>query len=194
MHFNGRPNMTSKTFCTWVNKQLLSSRHLLPHYSRCVSFCTAVCCLHHLGFMLVSHKKGVCIDGYVREDVLSIMRYIYMLIDYLNNISLQQEYLKTKATLQQSHKLPPACSNEPPRVYQEEDDEKRILIVLYHDQSIYNSKGQTWMREEEDKLALLSKMKGSGIMVFDFLDEHGGYLCLSSQQNQQSRTLNPEIA
>ena len=115
--------------------------------------------------------------------------YIYIcLFDYLNNISLQQEeYLKTMATLQQSHKLPPACSDELPRVRQEEDDEKKTLIVLYHDESVYNSnEGETWMWGEEDKPALQSKTKGSGIMVFDFIDEHDGYLCLSSQQNQQA--------
>ena len=39
---------------------------------------------------------------------------------------------------------------------------------------------------EEDKPALQPIMKGSGIMVFDSIDEHDGYLCLSSQQNQQA--------
>ena len=120
---------------------------------------------------------------------LDVCIYIYInyLFDYLNNISLQQEYLKTMATLQQSIMLPPACRDEPPRVYQEEDDEKKTLIVLYHDVSIYNSnEGQTWMWGEEDKPALQPQTKGSGIMVFDFIDEHDGYLCLLSQQNQQS--------
>ena len=90
-------------------------------------------------------------------------------------------------SLQQSHMLPTACSDEPPRGYQEEDDEKKTLIVLYHDVSIYNSNdGQTWMWGEEDKPALQLKTKESGIMVFDFIDEHDGYLCLSSQQSQQA--------
>ena len=74
--------MTSQTFCTWVNKQLLSSRHLLSHYPRHVSFCTAVHWLHHLGFMLVSHKKGVCIDGHEREDVVK-HHEVYIYVDCL---------------------------------------------------------------------------------------------------------------
>ena len=66
------------------------------------------------------------------------------------------------------------------RVCQDEDDEKKTLIVLYHDESVYNSnEGQTWMWGEKDKPALHPKTKGSGIMVFDSIDEHDGYLCLS---------------
>ena len=65
---------------------------------------------------------------------ICIYNYVNCLFDYLNNISLQQEYLKTMISLQQSHMLPPACSDEPPRVRQEEDDEKKTLIVLYHDE------------------------------------------------------------
>ena len=78
--------MTALTFCTWVNKQLLSSRHLLSHYPRCVSFCTAVCWLDLLGFKLVSHNKGVCINGHEREDVVKhqeVYIYIHILIVYL---------------------------------------------------------------------------------------------------------------
>ena len=99
--------MISQTFCTWVNKLLLSSRHLLPHYPSRVSFYTVVCWLHLLGFKLVSHKKGVCIDGHERKDVVKdqevyIYIYINCLFDYLNNISLQQEYLKTMSTITQA--------------------------------------------------------------------------------------------
>ena len=75
--------MTALTFCTWVNKQLVSSCHLLPYYPRCVSFCVAVCWLHLLGFKLVNLKKGVCIVGHERDDVVKnqeVYIYIYMFI------------------------------------------------------------------------------------------------------------------
>ena len=33
---------------------------------------------------------------------------------------------------------------------------------------------QTWMWGEEERLALLPKTKGSGLMVSDFIEEHDG--------------------
>ena len=32
----GRPNMTAQSFCVWVNKHLLPSCHLAPHFPRSV--------------------------------------------------------------------------------------------------------------------------------------------------------------
>ena len=52
--------------------------------------------------------------------------------------------------------------------------QNKTVIVLYHDQ------GQTWMWGEENRQALLPKAKGSGIILSDFIDEHDGNLCLSS--------------
>lgn len=99
------------------------------------------------------------------------------------------------AALQQSHKSPPTCSDEPPRVRQEEDEERKTLVVIYHDESIYNTnEGQAWMWGEEDRPALLPKTKGSGIMVSDFVDEHDGYLCLTSGQHQQAQMVSPGIS
>ena len=57
----------------------------------------------------------------------------------------------------------------------------KTLIVLYN-----SNEGQTWMWGEADKPVLQPKTKRSGIMVFDFIDEHDGYLCLLSQQTQQA--------
>ena len=44
---------------------------------------------------------------------------------------------------------------------------------------------------EEEKPALLPKMKGSGVMVSDFEDEHGGYLCLIDEQFVLAKVDNP---
>ena len=41
-----------------------------------------------------------------------------------------------------------------PRVSSEDNEEKKTLVVLYHDESIYNTnEGQTWMWAEDDHLA-----------------------------------------
>ena len=41
---------------------------------------------------------------------------------------------------------------------------------------VSTNEGQTWMWGEDDRPAILPKTKGSGIMVSDFVEEHGGYL------------------
>jgi hypothetical protein len=136
----GQPNMTAQSFCVWVNEDLLPSSHLPPHFPRRVSFRTSIRWLHHLGFKPVSHRKGVYIDGHERDDV----------------VLHRGKYLREMAALRASHRPPPACSDEEPQIRVEDDDEKKTLVILYHDESIYNSnEGQTWMWGEEERPALL---------------------------------------
>ena len=59
----GEPNMTSAIFCDYINNHLLPNHHLLPHFPRTISVCTAVRRLHQLGFKLVSHKKVSILMG-----------------------------------------------------------------------------------------------------------------------------------
>ena len=46
---------------------------------------------------------------------------------------------------------------------------------------------------EEERLALLPKTKGSGLMVSDFIEEHDGFLILSDQLLEQAKAANPDI-
>ena len=46
---------------------------------------------------------------------------------------------------------------------------------------------------EEDKPAILPKTKGSGIMVSDFVEEHGGYLQLTDSELEQAKQHYPGI-
>ena len=174
----GEPNMTAQTFCEWVNNSLLPSSHLPPHFPRSISLRTAIRWLHHLGFNPVSHRKGVYIDGHEREDV----------------VRHRKEFLKVMDELRRTHRPPPPCTDEPPRIRQEDDDEKKELVVIYHDESIFNTnEGQTWMWGEEDRPAILPKTKGSGIMVSDFVEEHGGFLKLTDEEFERAKTTNPAI-
>ena len=174
----GQPNMTAQSFCDWVNSELLISSHLPPFFPREISMRTAVRWLHHLGFKPVSHKKGVYIDGHEREDV----------------VKHRKDLLKVFHDLRSSHRPLPPCSDEPPRVRLEDDNDKKELVLIYHDESIFNTnEGQTWMWGESERPAILPKTKGSGIMVSDFVEEHGGYLKLSPVELVQAKRTYPNI-
>ena len=175
----GKPNMTAQSFCQWVNDDLLPSSNLPTHFPWRISLRTGVRWLHHLGFKPVSHRKGVYINGHERDDVVKHCK----------------KYLNTLAALREAHRPPPTCSDEPPRIRIEADDDKKELVAIYHDESIYNSnEGKTWMWGEEERLALLPKTKGSGLMVSDFIDEHDGFLRLSQEQYEEAKRVNPNIS
>ena len=77
--------------------------------------------------------------------------------------------------------------DEEPRVRNEDDEDKKKLVVLYHDESIYNTnEGQSWMWGENEHPALLPtcKTKHSGTMVTDFIKEHAGYLAFTLEEHE----------
>ena len=84
------------------------------------------------------------------------------------------------ASLRETHTAPPPCSDEP-RV--EETEDKKKLVLIYHDESIYNNEGQTCTWGEEERPALLPKTKGGGVMVLEFVTEYDDYLALSEEQH-----------
>ena len=174
----GEPNMTAAAFCEYANNHLLPSSHLPPFFPRSVSLKTATRWLHHLGFKPRSHKKGVYIDGHERQDV----------------VNHRGRYLKKMEDLREAHQPLPQCSDEEPRVRVEADEDKKKLVLLYHDESIYNTnEGQSWMWGEDDHPALLPKTKGSGIMVADFVEEHSGYLALTDAEHDTAKVKFPSI-
>lgn len=72
------------------------------------------------------------------------------------------EYKKVMKGLRKLHKPPLQCSDEEPRVCSKDDEEKKTLEVLYHDESICNThEEQSWMWSEDNLPALLPKTKGS---------------------------------
>lgn len=81
-------------------------------FPREISLLTAIQWLHHLGFKPVSHKKGVYIDGYEREDV----------------VKHHNELLKVFHELRSSHHPLPLCSD--PRVCLEHEHDE--MKELYH--------------------------------------------------------------
>ena len=85
----------------------------------------------------MSHKKGIYIDGHEREDV----------------VKYREEYLKILDKLQHSHQPRPLCSDERPPTppptpssMPPSESNDKILVMLYHDESIFNTnEAQTWM-------------------------------------------------
>ena len=118
------------------------------------------------------------IDGHEREDV----------------IRHQKVFLKTLHDLRDTHRPPPPASDEPTRIRCEVDENKKELVIIYDDKSIFNTnEGQSWMWGEEDRPAILPKTKGSGIMVSDFVKEHGGYIRLTDAEFETAKEQYPDL-
>ena len=66
----GRPNLTSVDFCKWVNESVLPNCTREPGFPRKVGLETARLWLHHLGFEVLTARKGIFIDGHERPDVI----------------------------------------------------------------------------------------------------------------------------
>ena len=87
----------------------------------------------------------------------------------------------------------PCCSDDPPRVRLEADDEKKELVTIFHDESIFNTnERQTRMWGESERPAILLKTKGSGIMVSDFVGAWG-YLKLTQEELESTKEQYPSI-
>jgi len=67
----GQPNMSTASFCQWVNNELFPNHVLEPGYPHKINIDTARRLLHHLEFRVLDRKKGVYIDGHEREDVVT---------------------------------------------------------------------------------------------------------------------------
>ena len=111
--------------------------------------------------------------------------------------------------LQQTHQNPPPIDDDDPSTSLElspfsanipstsasaSTPTDKKLVMIYHDESIFNTnEGQTWMWGTDNNPAILPKTKGSGIMVSDFVDEHGGYLRLSEDELDAAAVIDPEF-
>ena len=75
-------NLTAAGFCNWVNEVLLANNVLEPGYPRRVSVTTALHWLHNLGFQVIKKKKGTCVDGHEREDVIDYrQKFLKKMVD-----------------------------------------------------------------------------------------------------------------
>ena len=174
----GAANMTAASFCQWVNETLLVQHNLDANLPRRISVRTATRWLHHLGLRPQSHKKGAYVDGHEREDVIKSRR----------------EFLQQIRHLKDTHLPPPPCSDERAVTLPADAENRKKLVLIYHDESIFNiNEGQPWMWATEDTPIIQPKTKGSGVMVSDFVEQHRGFLQLSDEEHANISAEEPEF-
>ena len=89
---------------------------------------------------------------------------------------------------------PPTCDNGATEEAIRNVDAEKRLVLMYHDESSFHAnEGQTWQWAEEDKLALRPKSQGRGLMVSEFIDEHSGFLRLTSQEHELTKVSQPSL-
>ncbi len=68
--FKKGANMTARSFCSWVNNELLPSSNLEPEAPRRIGVEVSRNWLHSMGFKVKRITKGLYYDGHEREDVI----------------------------------------------------------------------------------------------------------------------------
>ena len=106
----GEPNLTTEMFHRWVNN----------NYGVSIAAETARRWLHHLGFSMCDHQKGVYFDGHERDDVV---RYR---TDFLDKLSKLDETTITPSQ-------PSPCV---------EEGEKRYIRIAHDESTFYSNADQ----------------------------------------------------
>ena len=126
----GAANMTAASFCQWVNETLLVKHNLGANLPCRISVRTATRWLHHLGLRPQSHKRGAYVDGHECEDVIKARR----------------EFLQNICHVKDTHLPPPPCSDERGVTPPADAENRKKLVLIYHDENIFNiNEGQPWM-------------------------------------------------
>ena len=108
-----------------------------------------------LGFSRVHHQRGVYFDGHDSDDVVLYRNNFLQKLDELEKIS--QTYDGTTPHL---------------------NDGERALIRVVHDESTYYAySDQTFFWGNAETNILQQKSLGASIMVPNFVDEVGGFVC-----------------
>ena len=140
----GEPNLTTQMFCQWAKEKFS------------IEICTETArrWLHHLGFNICNHQKGVFFDGHEREDV----------------VAYRTVFLETLAKLDETT-ITPA---QPSQCV--EDGKQRHIRVVHDESTFYANADQTRFWNDGEAQVLRQKSLGSSIMLSDFLVEGNGYL------------------
>lgn len=178
----GKPNLTTASFCRWINEDLLPNASLPPGFPRRVSVETARRWMHEMGFETLSVTKGMFFDGHERPDVVE-QRKVFL------------EEMVTVGFLHPDHApTPEAARCFPSQVPLASLETREKAVVFFHDESIYHvNEGQQTVWGKEGEHVLRPKSKGAGIMVSDFISEKCGYLALTSEELIRARRTNPSM-
>ena len=129
--------------------------------------------MHSLGFCYVKYTKGY-VDGHEREDVVKDRRL----------------FLEKMKILESTHLPPPPCSDGVHPYTIGTNNASRHLVTIYHDESAFHAnEGRTSGWTVKGKQPLLPKGKGRGLMVSDFIEEHGGFLQLTDEEVEDAKRI-----
>ena len=176
----GRPNLTSVDFCKWVNESFLPNCTLEPGFPWRIGVETARLWLHHLGFEVLTARKGIFIDGHERPDVIET-RTLFL----RKMIKLGFLHFTNAPTEDAMRALPDVDAPT---------NERRLkTVVLFHNESTFmaNEDQPTQWGMKGEKM-MKPKSKGAGVMVSDFIDEHNG-LALSDDEHEAVKASKPHI-
>ena len=178
----GRPNMTTRDFCHWVNTTLLPNLTLEPGFPRKVSVSTCHRWLCAMGFEVITPRKGIFIDGHERPDVVESRKAFLRRMIKLGFLNL------LNAPTDESRAAIPT-DIEPPTA-----DKRDKTIFFFHDESTFNANdGQNLKWGMKGEKIMKKKSRGAGIMVSDFVDERHGFLALTDSEYEQAKASNPGI-
>ena len=177
----GASNLTSLSFCQWVNEELLPNEVLEPGFPRRISVETARKWMHEMGFEVQAAKKGSYVDGHERDDVKEYRKKFLrrmVALGFLNQSNAPTEEAKTA--------LPTDLENPSQEVIDK--------THFFHDESTFQSNDdQSTFWGEKGTAIMRPKSKGAGIMVSDFIDEINGFLRLTQEEYDQAKQNDPNI-
>ena len=122
----GRPNLRTVTFCKWVNEYFLPNCTLEPGFPHKISLETARLWLHHLGFEVLTVRKGIFIDGHEQLDVIDAQKLFLRKMTKLGFLHI------TNAPTKDAMKALPDV-NAPT------SERRSKTVVFFHDESTFMS-------------------------------------------------------
>ena len=177
----GRPNLTTVDFCKWVNESLLPNNTLEPGFPRKIGLETARLWLHHLGFEVLTVRKGIFIDGHERPDVIESRKLFLRKMTKIGFLHF------TNAPTDEAMKALPDVDSPT-------NERRAKTVVLFHDETTFMSnEDQSTQWGMTGERMMKPKSRGAGIMVSDFVDEHYGFLALSDSEYEAAKASNPRI-
>lgn len=136
----------------------------------------------HLGFEVLTIRKGIFIDGHERDDGVEARKLFLRKMTKLGFL-----HFRNAPTAETQKALP-------------EDVDPQSLerlsktVVFFHDKTTFmaNEDQPTQWGMKGEKM-IKPKSKGSGIMVSDFIDEHNGFLVLTEEHCNLAKVRRPNL-
>ena len=175
----GAANLTSHSFCNWVNDELLPNSTLEPGAPRRISVEVARKWLHQMGFKVKRITKGVYYDGHERADVIDHRKLFLNEMATLGFLLASNAPNDKSAAVVKDVKLATNYEN---------------TIFWFHDESTFNANDdQTSMWKDDTMQVIKPKGRGAGLMVSDFIEERDGYLALSDDLHKMMSQTEPTL-